>query len=87
MAIEKLSKENFLKLVELGPLISIDLVVNDEQCRILVGERVNQPARGYWFVPGGCILKGETLEVAFRRLTECELGKVFEINHDRRGRS
>ncbi|EMG2502466.1 NUDIX domain-containing protein, partial [Klebsiella pneumoniae] len=36
--------------------------------------RVNSPARGYYFVPGGRILKDETINDAFLRLSLTELG-------------
>lgn len=41
---------------------------------ILLGQRLNRPAQGYWFVPGGGVCKDETLEAAFARLTQAELG-------------
>ena len=36
-------------------------------------ERLNRPANGYWFVPGGRISKNESLKQAFSRLTKEEL--------------
>ena len=48
-----LSREEFLKVVENTPLVSIDLIVQDPQGRILVGYRKNRPAQNTWFVPGG----------------------------------
>jgi len=36
--------------------------------------RRNRPADGYWFVPGGRIRKGETLDRAFDRISRSELG-------------
>ncbi|KQB52590.1 GDP-mannose mannosyl hydrolase, partial [Pseudomonas endophytica] len=35
-------------------------------------------AKGDWFVPGGRILKNETLDAAFNRLTLEELGQVYQ---------
>ncbi|HEY4295731.1 MAG TPA: NUDIX domain-containing protein, partial [Paraburkholderia sp.] len=40
----------------------------------LVGQRRNRPARGTWFVPGGRIHKDETLDAAFARIADDELG-------------
>jgi colanic acid biosynthesis protein WcaH len=71
-----LSQIDFLDIVRLTPLISIDLIVSDVHGRILVGRRRNRPARGTWFVPGGRILKDETLDSAFARIAEAELGMV-----------
>jgi colanic acid biosynthesis protein WcaH len=60
-------------IVRHTPLVSIDLLIFDEQERLLLGLRTNEPARGTWFVPGGRILKGETLDVAFTRIATDEL--------------
>ncbi len=47
---------------------------------MLVGLRTNDPARGFWFAPGGRIRKGENFNQAFRRLTEAELGQSLDIS-------
>lgn len=39
-----------------------------------MGRRLNEPAKGMWFVPGGRIYKNETLKVAFERICTDELG-------------
>ncbi|NVC63398.1 GDP-mannose mannosyl hydrolase [Vibrio sp. 05-20-BW147] len=75
-----LSKQLFSQVIESTPLVSIDLVIEDEGGQILLGERLNRPAQGFWFVPGGRILKNEKLEDAFARLTKEELGKEFELS-------
>ncbi|WGS84397.1 GDP-mannose mannosyl hydrolase [Methylomonas sp. UP202] len=75
-----LDKQAFLNVVDLTPLVSIDLVIRSETNAILMGERLNEPAAGYWFVPGGRIFKNETLEQAFRRITRAELGIELEIS-------
>jgi colanic acid biosynthesis protein WcaH len=69
-----LSHDAFLAVVRDTPLVSMDLVVPDGQGRLLMGRRINEPARGSWFVPGGRILKDEPLDDAFMRLTSIELG-------------
>ncbi len=73
-----LDRADFLQLLRTGPLVSIDLVVRDPAGRVLVGWRVNRPARDTWFVPGGRVFKGERLDDAFRRITAAELGRPFE---------
>jgi colanic acid biosynthesis protein WcaH len=67
----------YLQLIAHAPLVSIDLIVRDIQNRVLVGLRRNAPAQGYWFVPGGAIRKGETLDHAFARISHTELGQSF----------
>jgi colanic acid biosynthesis protein WcaH len=65
--------ENFKTIVASTPLVSIDLIVRNLQYEILLGKRTNRPAKGYWFVPGGRVLKDESLEKAILRLTAAEL--------------
>lgn len=69
-----LTEIDFLDVVRLTPLVAIDLIVSDAQGRVLIGRRRNRPARGTWFVPGGRIRKNETLDAAFSRIAEAELG-------------
>lgn len=71
----RLSPDKFRQIVELTPLVSIDLVVRDDRGRMLLGVRENRPALGYWFVPGGRVGKNERIEVAFNRICEAELGR------------
>lgn len=69
-----LSQEDFATVVRSTPLISIDLIVENERGEFLLGKRTNRPAQGFWFVPGGRVQKDETLTDAFERLTLAELG-------------
>lgn len=69
-----LSERDFLEVIEHTPLVSIDLVVQDQAERVLLGRRTREPAKNTWFVPGGRIRKNETLDVAFSRITAAELG-------------
>ena len=71
----------FHTIVENTPLVSIDLIV-DVDGKILVGERINRPARGTLFVPGGRIRKDETISQAFRRIAQVEIGLDVEITSD-----
>ena len=64
---------DFLQVVKMTPLVSIDLIVSDYAGRVLVGHRRNRPALGTWFVPGGRIRKNESLHAALRRICEDEL--------------
>ena len=56
-----LDKSTFTTVIDSSPLVSIDLVVLDREGNVLLGERLNRPAQGYWFVPGGRITKNESL--------------------------
>ena len=72
-----LSADQFRFIVQHAPLVSIDLLLADPEGRVLVGFRNNEPARGFWFVPGGVIFKGERLDDAFARILKGETGLSF----------
>ena len=76
-----LNEDKFKTIIQNTPLISIDLIINNDLNQVLLGQRVNEPARNYWFVPGGRVFKDETLENAFKRLTLNEIG--IEIPQDK----
>lgn len=75
-----LSAEDFATVVRSTPLISIDLIVENQAGEFLLGLRTQRPAQNFWFVPGGRVQKDETLERAFARLTEAELGQRFTLS-------
>ena len=64
-----LRQEEFATVVRCAPLISIDLLVENARGEYLLGQRLNRPAQGLWFVPGGRVQKDERLEDALERLT------------------
>ncbi len=68
-----LNKSDFSNVIKNTPMISIDLCVIKNKS-ILLGERINPPAKKFYFVPGGRIFKNESLEDAFKRISESELG-------------
>src|SRR5262249_22225690 len=69
-----LSDDDFSQIVRLAPLVSVDLILRDAGRNVLVALRTNEPAKGFYFVPGGCIRKGETIENAFLRILKAETG-------------
>jgi colanic acid biosynthesis protein WcaH len=62
-----LSPNEFAQRIRLGPLVSIDLIVRGPDERILTGLRLNEPAKGTYFVPGGVILKNEKADYRITR--------------------
>jgi colanic acid biosynthesis protein WcaH len=68
-----LSQPDFNTVVRLAPLVSIDLIVRDPDDRVFLGLRNNEPAKDHFFVPGGIILKNETLADAFARIVKREI--------------
>ncbi len=72
--------DKFLRIVELTPLVSIDLIIRNDAEQVLLGYRSNSPAKGRWFVPGGIVKKNESLELAFNRISKKEIG--LNLNRD-----
>lgn len=75
-----LRQDDFATVVRSTPLVSIDLIVENAQGEFLLGKRLNRPAQGFWFVPGGRVQKDEPLSAAFGRLTEAELGQRLPLS-------
>jgi colanic acid biosynthesis protein WcaH len=61
----RLDENAFITVVKNAPMVSIDLIIKDQRNNYLLGRRVNEPAKGQYFVPGGVVHKGQTLERAF----------------------
>src|ERR1700752_4224955 len=71
-----LNPADFHTVVRLAPLVSIDLIIRNPRGEVLLGLRNNEPAKGFYFVPGGIVLKHERLREAFARILK------REINYD-----
>lgn len=74
-----LPHQQWLEVVERTSLVSIDLVVTNARNEVLLGWRNNKPAQHCWFVPGGVVRKGETLQQAFERVVLDELGVSTQL--------
>ena len=75
-----IDNKQFLTIIDATPLVSIDLILEDQQGNILLGKRRNRPAQGYWFVPGGRIRKNEKLADAIKRISLTELGTEITLD-------
>ena len=60
-----LNEETFSTVVANTPLVAIDLIIKNDLDQVLSRQILNQPARGFWFVPGWRIFKYEPIETAF----------------------
>ncbi|MCW8108054.1 GDP-mannose mannosyl hydrolase [Alteromonas ponticola] len=76
-----LDTDTFSTVLKSTPLISIDLLVQNQQNQFLLGKRSNQPAKNYWFVPGGRIYKNESIGKSFDRIAKEEFGTCFSIEN------
>lgn len=67
----------YRQILKSVPISTVDLVVIDKpnkNNKFLLGKRKNNPYKGKWFIPGGRVLLGETLEEAVQRNLKQELG-------------
>ena len=80
---DALGDEEFSTIVRFAPLVSIDLIIRDPRRKVLVGIRNNEPAKNFYFVPGGRIRKDETLEAAFARILAAETGCSLDFKQAR----
>ena len=74
-----LNQDEYFQAVSLTQLVSIDILVIYEG-KLLVGERINEPAKGSFFVPGGKVYKNEYLKEALERISEHEIGVRLTSN-------
>ena len=70
-------------VIRLAPLVAIDLVIRNARDDVLLGLRNNEPAKDWYFVPGGMILKDERLADAFSRLLKTETDFTASIDDAR----
>lgn len=75
-----LASSTFATIVDNTPLISIDLIVRNPLGEVLLGKRVNAPAKEYWFTPGGRIYKNEKMDEAFERIVHDETGLDLKLS-------
>ena len=76
-----LEQPTFTTVLDSTPLVSIDLLIINESNEALLGKRLNRPAKGFWFVPGGRIFKNESLANAFKRISYEELAFEYKIEY------
>ncbi len=76
-----LNEKLFENIVKNSPIAAIDLCVLNDNKEILLGKRINHPAKNFFFVPGGRIRKGETLFISTKRILNSELNyEITEID-------
>ena len=72
-----LKDATFRTVVNSTPLVSVDILLKKSD-KILLGKRVNKPAKGYYFSTGGRIRKNETIDNAMIRIAKSELNIKLE---------
>jgi len=59
--------EQYSQIIEVLPILCVDVIVMNARGEYLLIKRAKQPMKGQWWVIGGRLLKGETLEQAVVR--------------------
>ena len=74
MTIKRLPENIWRTCVDSMPIFGIDLIIYFNKLGILMGRRINNPAKGKLFVPGGRVYKDESRKDAFERILINETG-------------
>jgi colanic acid biosynthesis protein WcaH len=70
--------EQYQQIIEVLPILCVDVVIKNSRGEYLLIKRDNEPRKGEWWVIGGRLLKGETLEQAVVRKIREEIGLNVE---------
>jgi len=70
--------EKYKEILENMPIVCVELVIVHDG-KVLLVKRKDEPAKDEWWLPGGRILKGETMEQAVSRKAKEEVGFEVEI--------
>ncbi len=72
-------KESYKMILDNMPIVCIDSVVVNADGEYLLVKRNNHPLKGEYWLPGGRLMKNETLREAVKRKMKQELGIDVEI--------
>lgn len=79
-ATKLIPKKQYAKIVESVPLLTVDAIIHYQDGFLLV-QRKNEPLKGHWWVIGGRVMKGESVEEAMRRKIHEEVGIEVGVLH------
>jgi colanic acid biosynthesis protein WcaH len=72
--------EDYKKIVEVLPILCVDVIIKNRMGEYLLIKRANEPLKDQWWVIGGRVLKGESLEQAAKRKVYEEVGlKIDDV--------
>ena len=73
-----LSLDEFKRSLELSPRSVLELIIVSKIGDLLLLQRADEPFSGYWHLPGGFIMKGESLVTCAKRIALKEV-RVDEV--------
>ncbi|MDD5129526.1 MAG: NUDIX domain-containing protein [Candidatus Omnitrophica bacterium] len=68
----------YSRMIKALPILCVDVVIRNNKGEYLLIRRANEPLKNRWWVVGGRVLKGETLEKAAIRKVKQETGLVVK---------
>lgn len=71
--------ETYKTIVDTMPVLCVDAIISNDIGEYLLIKRAVEPLKGEWWVPGGRVYKGETLEEGIKRKMREELGIEIRI--------
>lgn len=74
----RLSEQEFLETFKKVPRLAVNLIISDDDRRVLLTRRNIPPFSGSWHLPGSFLLKNESIADAQRRVAKDEFG--FELD-------
>ena len=77
----RLSEQEFLETFKKVPRLAINLLIIDDQGKVLLTKRNIPPQKGYWHYPGGFLLRDESIVECQRRIAEKEFGLRLDDNN------
>ncbi len=75
-----LPKEIFYFISRLTPLVNVDLLIKDEQGRILLSWRDDRLIGRGWHIPGGIVRFKQCLEDRIKKVAEMEIGTPVKFD-------
>jgi colanic acid biosynthesis protein WcaH len=70
-------EKDYAQIMEVLPILCVDIVVQNSKNEYLLIQRANEPLQDQWWVIGGRVHKGETLEQAAIRKVKEEVGLII----------
>lgn len=75
-----LPEDVFLFVSEVTPMVNVDLLIKDENNRILLAWRDDEFAGKGWHIPGGIVRYKETFETRVNQVALDEIGTLVQFN-------
>jgi len=81
LTVKKLSRKEFYDIYTRVPRLCVDCLIYDkyDDGKVFLTKRCIQPNIGYWHIPGGTVLMGESVPQAVQRIALEETGFIVSI--------